>query len=656
MKFKDIAVKNFKVNFKKYISYFLCSAFSVMLFFMYSSLLFNQSLHSQEENQEAINIVFSMSLTVIALFSAFFINYAHTSFIKSRYKEFGIYLTLGMTQKDIGRIIWIENLIIIFSSMAAGLLSGIIFSRLFQMIVASILHFDGFIYSLNPVSFVLTVGVFALIFLFVLALSRLATQKFEIGELLKKSRQAEGRIVAKFLPGLLGVCVLFLSLLLFIWISGNDKLNNNFLLVIPNVLLMFAGVFLTISYMGMSAMAMIKRNRKSYYRHVLLVTEIAQKFNQNKKIIFILSILSSMIVFFVASPFSLLSLSEKISGMNQPNDLEFSTAYGVNEIDDETIENLMRSTDAGVVSQSEVEFLALGFSTSGHATDLLNQKPAVSAGAYNLLTDSNIEVPKGTVYNAVTTWLPGNTGIAQNDTVTIATPAGNMEFTVLDSARAPWVASGNAFPSGSGLIFNDQDYGKIKANIGGESICTYHIFRLQDWKKSENTVARLKETLAEINARNPSSIGDDGKLFTVLSRMEAYQILKQTYSLFIFVTAIMGILFFIAAGSVLFFKQYTEIDSARQKYYRLYKIGITQKEAKGIITKELLITFFTPLVFGSIMGYSFINFMTNLVGGEGVLGEFMLNATKVVIAYFLFQAIFFLITRKKYISEVLTDA
>jgi putative ABC transport system permease protein len=229
----------------------------------------------------------------------------------------------------------------------------------------------------------------------------------------------------------------------------------------------------------------------------------------------------------------------------------------------------------------------------------------------------------------------------------------SVNFHVVDSARAPWVSSGNSFPSNSGLVLNDGDYAALKEKIISTNIGTYYIFDFDNWKGTGKAIESLKAELNQPNKQNPLGLNESQKMLTVLSRLETYDTLKRAYSMFMFVTTVMGILFFIAAGSVLFFKQYTEIGSAKEKFYKLFKIGITKKEARKILSKELAVTFFAPLIFGSIMGYAFIYFMTHLVGGQDVMTEFMQNATKVVFGYFVFQAGFFLVTRKKYVGEVL---
>jgi putative ABC transport system permease protein len=73
---------------------------------------------------------------------------------------------------------------------------------------------------------------------------------------------------------------------------------------------------------------------------------------------------------------------------------------------------------------------------------------------------------------------------------------------------------------------------------------------------------------------------------------------------------------------------------------------------RSIIGKELVVVFFLPLIFGTFLGLSLIYLMTHIVGGQSVMGEFFLNAFVVVGIYFVSQGLFYLITRNKYINEI----
>ncbi len=653
MTFKDIVLKNFKFNVRNYITYFLCTTFSIMLFFIYATMLTNKSVVGNGDGIENYSsMIFYISLVAIGVFSIFFINYAHTSFIKSRYKEFGVYMTLGMTSKDIQKIILLENAAVMSASLVTGVFSGVIFSKLFQMVVLSLLKIKQITYSLDILSFASTIVFFSLVFMLVIFFSRRKTSKLEVGDLIKKSRKNETEIKPRLIPLLIGLTILVASIVALVMMANDKKLVDKFVLVLPTMIAMIVGVYVTINYLGMSILAFTKKRKNTYYNNILLVTETARKFNQDKKITFLLSLLSSMIVFLVASSFALYSLAYRITDEGQPYDIEFASVYGINSISENAIENAAKKSGTTFTKTDRIEFLSVMI-PNPDKTDYLGGKPVISQSTYNKYVTNQISVPKGKVFNAITYWMPGDYGITPGNMLTLTASNGNMAFEVMESVKSKWVSAGLDYPSNSGMILSDEDYKLLKEKSAAQDIGTYYLFSVQDWTNSQGFIDALNGELGSVNQTLPDSKKVLTKLVIVQSKLNNYNSLKSGYSVFMFVTTIMGLLFFIAAGSVLFFKQYAEIGDAKQKFYKLFKLGITKKEAKKLISKELLLTFFSPMIFGTLMGYVFIYFMTYLVGGDYVLGEFMQKATIVILAYFVFQSFFYIITRKKYSEAVI---
>lgn len=56
----------------------------------------------------------------IVLFSIVFVTYTGSYFVKSRGREFGVYLTLGMTTRDLSLMIRLENRVIVAGSVVCG--------------------------------------------------------------------------------------------------------------------------------------------------------------------------------------------------------------------------------------------------------------------------------------------------------------------------------------------------------------------------------------------------------------------------------------------------------------------------------------------------------------------------------------------------------
>ncbi|GAB6457548.1 hypothetical protein bcgnr5371_08990 [Bacillus cereus] len=61
----------------------------------------------------------------------------------------------------------------------------------------------------------------------------------------------------------------------------------------------------------------------------------------------------------------------------------------------------------------------------------------------------------------------------------------------------------------------------------------------------------------------------------------------------------LGLVFLLATGSIIYFKQLTEAYADRERYIVLRKLGVTKKEMKKAIAKQMRFIFFLPLVVGS---------------------------------------------------------
>jgi putative ABC transport system permease protein len=274
-------------------------------------------------------------------------------------------------------------------------------------------------------------------------------------------------------------------------------------------------------------------------------------------------------------------------------------------------------------------------------TDITKErKPVVSAGEYNALTKSQVKLLKGEAINIIVDWYPGSNGIEPGSTHEFTDGIKKFSYRFLDSRRGEWIAGVQSFPTNSVVVISDEDYKELSASVTDQNIGYYHLINFKNWKTSQDETAALKKALGESE-------------YKLIAITDNYESLKNGYSVFLFVSTVMGILFFVAGGSVLYFKQYTELPEAKVTFRKLYKIGISDKEMKSIIGKELAAVFFLPLIFGSFLGVSLIYLMTYIVGGEAIIREFLMNASAVVAIYFLSQGIYYVITRNKYNQEII---
>ena len=651
MTFRDVAIKNFKSHIKKYFMCFICSSFSIMILFMYSTLLFNGSIISTDKEGSGMDLLMYISMFVVIIFSIFFINYTNNAFLNSRYKEFGVMMTLGMNKKDIIKLIFVENVIIIISSLAVGVTTGALFSRLFQMVIVDILGLEGIDYSLSYKSFLLTISVFLFIFLTQFLITSINTRKFTIEELIKKERVNQGRLKAKILPGIIGIIVLISSIVGILIIGNDEKLRGNMELGVGIIIVIFIGVYIVISSLGMSILALIKSMPKVYSRNIIEVTNLNRKFNSQKKVVFVLTLLSTFTIFAIAPCLALLNETAAVVDLNK-NDLEIAEVFGLNKVNEDIFKEIADNHNIEIENKVKFEFIVLNFETDNGGIDFTSKKPILSASQYNLLSDKKVNISEGEAIKLVTSWLPDNDNIKEGDTLYLENSREKATFKVGSALSGQWIANDRVFPTKSGIVLNDNDYRKLKESSDSSAIGYCYQWKLSEWRNKDEFIDDIKGSLINEPTEGSEEYRSLSNKYLFISKPVLYNEMRQGYKFFVFTNTIMGILFFISSATVLFFNQYIELEESKKRFDKLYKIGVLKKEVNNIISKELLVTFFTPVFIGSIISAVLMNYVANIMGGNSMISEFMNSSFKVIIIYLIFQVIFYLFTRRNYVKKI----
>ena len=113
MNFRQLIIRNLRGNFRTYAAYFVSSTFAAMVFYIFSLLLFHPQLKENLSASDTISSLAKMglavALVVIAFLSLMFLWYTFVVFLKRRKRDLAIYLILGIEEKDLRRILFIEN-------------------------------------------------------------------------------------------------------------------------------------------------------------------------------------------------------------------------------------------------------------------------------------------------------------------------------------------------------------------------------------------------------------------------------------------------------------------------------------------------------------------------------------------------------------------
>ena len=136
-----LSLKNIKKSFKDYAIYFFTLILGVAIFYVFNALDSQAVMMNVSSQTRRIIELMVTSLSAVSVFVSFILGfliiYASRFLIKRRNKEFGIYLTLGMSKRKISLILFLETLFIGIISLAIGLGFGVILSQLMSLIVAN---------------------------------------------------------------------------------------------------------------------------------------------------------------------------------------------------------------------------------------------------------------------------------------------------------------------------------------------------------------------------------------------------------------------------------------------------------------------------------------------------------------------------------------
>ena len=141
-----LAAKNIKKSLKDYTIYFLTLVFGVCIFYTFNSIKSQgvmMELSGLQANAfELTNSVIGIASVFISFILGFLIVYANNYLIKRRKKEFGIYMTLGMENKSLSRIIFVETMLIGVISLGIGLVCGVLLSQGISVFTAKLFKTD----------------------------------------------------------------------------------------------------------------------------------------------------------------------------------------------------------------------------------------------------------------------------------------------------------------------------------------------------------------------------------------------------------------------------------------------------------------------------------------------------------------------------------
>ncbi|MCI8668839.1 MAG: ABC transporter permease [Lachnospiraceae bacterium] len=331
--FARLAFRNVKRQIGNYMIYFLTVTLTVALMFAVNNLIFSSELKRFSDMNQSLKdglIVMSM---FIALIVSFVLGYATSFMLKLRKREFGTYLTMGMTRKNILFIFVLETMIMSVAALIIGIFLGLFIYQGIMAVFANLLEIDFEFSAYSSGGLLFTIALVCIMFLLASVTSAIYLKRVSIYNLIHGEKKVEKGVRYPALWQMVSI-LSFAGLILCLYYF-NDGLDLAYTNVDRSSREIFgslagAAVCLVLFHIGLarSAVHFFMRNKKFCCRgtNTFTIRQLSGKLSSNSVIIGILAFLIGFAVILVNVTF-VQKVSERV-GLDKSYPFDINAAVG----------------------------------------------------------------------------------------------------------------------------------------------------------------------------------------------------------------------------------------------------------------------------------------------------------------------------------------
>ena len=654
--YTKLAVTNIKNNRKTYIPYILTAVLTVMMYYIMDALSRNKSV-----GDGSVRLCLQYALGVIIIFAVIFLFYTNSFLIKRRKKEIGVYNILGMGKRHIAKMLTVESLITAVVSICAGLVTGVILSKLMWLAFLKLLHYDvNMVFEMSPLSIARTAALFAVIFALTLIYNLMQIHLANPIELLRGGNQGEKEPKTKILLTVFGVITIGIGYTIAIITESPLEALFSFFVAVICVIL---GTYALFTAGSIALLKILRKNKSFYYKtkHFTSVSGMIYRMKQNAVGLANICILSTMVLVMVSTTVSLYVGMDDVLKTRFPQEFKVVNYAATEEGIDKTDSIIKGETEeAGVKLKNQKSYrayelaiilngdeIAFEDNVSYDADDVYDLN-IIPLEDYNAFEKKDMSLKDGEVLIYMTGGTYGKDSIkGGGKTYKIA---GELKEMSLENKNRSTV-TGSLYMIVPELDQASNIVEKAAENIAEKSFAertrsVHYTARFDLEGSDKDKVIAMKNIKKRVEAEVQPSFCESREL-----NKESFYSL---YGGLLFIGIYLGAMFLMATVLIIYYKQISEGFDDRERYQIMQKVGMGKREVKRSIRSQVLTVFFLPLVVAVIHIAVAFKVITKLLAVLQLVNVplFLTCTIVTVVAFAVFYAIVFAITAKEYYKIV----
>ena len=675
--YPKLAVDGIRKNKRLYFPYILTCVGMVMMYYVIHYLAAMPVLTSMSGGSTTAQML-GFGSWIVALFALLFLFYTNSFLMRRRKKEFGLYNILGMGKGNLGRMLLWETVILFAVSMVFGLLGGIAFSKLAELVLIRILNGNvsyDFTVNMEAISdtFMIFVPIFGLIFLKCLVELR----HMSAITLLRSENVGEKPPRANYLLGIGGILILAGAYYIAVTIESPLMALSLFFVAVAMVIVATYLIFISGSVM---LCRLLQKNKRYYYQknHFVSVSSMAYRMKRNGAGLASICILSTMVLVMMLGSASLYFGAEDSLNTRYPNDISVGADYlpddGKEGYSQEKVETFLEEIhtvmdDFGVTPINEQWYLhttVVGLLRDGTLTVDHEAVDSITLDVYDDVC-SVIFVPLAD-YNRC---MNANETLEENQVLLHCIRRSYDDPVIAMADGTVWqvkkqvadiMGSGDAamdvIPSVFIVVRDLKPVIHSLSNELGEDYAKLYCRQRLSYSFDTDLPAAEEIALCDtigmrIRDMDISGAGGFHASYTEC-REEEREDFYGTFGGIFFLGILLSIVFLLATVLMIYYKQISEGYEDQSRFEIMKKVGMTTEDIRKSINSQMLTVFFLPLMTAVLhlaFAFPMVQKLLSLFNLRNVPLMLIVMAAAVLV-FGLFYVIIYKVTSNAYVAIV----